>query len=97
MALLDEKTLLKLPVYTRSGTPLGRVVGFDFDVETHAIRRYRVKPRGLAARMLRTPLLIPHERVVSIDTEKMIVEDAVAKDMELAQAKAIGLVSHSKA
>ncbi|MEK7546009.1 MAG: hypothetical protein AAB554_02930 [Patescibacteria group bacterium] len=97
MAFLDEKTLLKLPVETKSGVPLGRVAGFDFDVETHAILRYRVRPRGLASGMLKKPLLISREQVLSIDAEKMVVDDNVEKAMELAKAKAIGLVSEAKA
>ncbi|HTK60516.1 MAG TPA: hypothetical protein VL283_04945 [Candidatus Baltobacteraceae bacterium] len=97
MAFLDDKTLLRLPVETKSGTRLGRVVGFEFDAETHAILRYRVRPKGLAAAMLKRPLLVAREQVLSIDAEKMIVDDNVGKAMELAQAKAIGLVSNVKA
>lgn len=97
MAFLDSKTLLKLPVYTKSGTHLGKVEGFDFDVETHGILRYRVMPKGLAARVLKHPLLVAREQVLSIDAERMTVEDNLAKEMELAKAKAIGLVSEVKA
>ena len=97
MSLLDDKTLLKLPVETKSGAPLGRVAGFEFDVESHAIIRYRVRPKGLAAGMLKKPLLVAREQVLSIDAERMIVDDNVEKAMELEQAKAIGLVSNVKA
>jgi len=97
MAVLDDATLLKLPVHTKSGTHLGKVAGFDFDVETQAIVRYRVRPRGLAARLLKSPLLVAREQVLSIDAEKMIVDDNVEKEMELAKAEAIGLVSNVKA
>ena len=93
MALLDDKTLLKLPVVTKSGTALGKVAGFEFDVDAQAIVRYLVRPKGLAARMLKHPLRVSRDQVVSIDDEKMVVEDALAKEMELARAKAIGLVS----
>ena len=97
MAILDDKTLLRLPVETKSGAALGRVAGFEFDVETHAIVRYRVRPRGLAAGMLKKPLLVAREQVLSITAEKMVVDDNVEKAMELAKAKAIGLVSNVKA
>lgn len=97
MAFLDDKTLLKLRVETKGGAVLGRVAGFDFDVETHAILRYRVRPKGLAAGMLKRPLLVAREQVLSIDAEKMTVDDNVEKAMELEQAKAIGLVSEVKA
>jgi sporulation protein YlmC with PRC-barrel domain len=97
MAILDDKTLLRLPVETKSGAALGRVAGFEFDVETHAIVRYRVRPRGLAAGMLKKPLLVAREQVLSVDDEKMVVDDNVEKAMELEKAKAIGLVSNVKA
>lgn len=97
MAFLDDKTLLKLPVETKSGASLGRVAGFEFDVESHAVLRYLVRPKGLAARMIGKPLLVAREQVLSIDAEKMIVDDNVEKAMELAKAKAIGLVSNVKA
>ncbi len=97
MAFLDDTTLLKLPVETKSGASLGRVAGFEFDAESHAILRYRVRPKGLAARLLKKPLLVAREQVLSIDAEKMVVDDNVEKAMELEKAKAIGLVSNMKA
>ena len=97
MAFLDDKTLLKLPVVTKSGTRLGRVNGFEFDVDAQAIVRYHVRPQGLAARMLKHPLIVTREQVLSIDAEKMVVDDGVEKEVELAKAKALGLVSEAKA
>jgi len=97
MAFIDDDILLKLPVETKSGVRLGRVAGFEFDVENQAVLRYRVRPKGLAARMLKKPFLVAREQVLSIDAEKMVVEDAVERAMELAKAKAIGLVSNVKA
>lgn len=97
MAVLDDKTLLKLPVETKSGARLGVVSGFEFDVDSHAVLRYRVRPKGLAFRMLKHPLLISREQVLEITAEKMTVDDNVEKAMELAKAKAIGLVSNVKA
>lgn len=97
MALLESAALLKLPVETKSGTRLGRVAGFDLDAENHSIIRYRVRPKGLAASMLKRPLLVAREQVVSIDAEKMVVDDNIEKAMELEQAKALGLVSEIKA
>ena len=97
MAILDDTILLKLPVYTKSGLRLGKVVGFDFDVETHGILRYRVQPKGLAARVLEHPMLVAREQVLEITSERMTVDDNVEKEMELAKAKAIGLVSNVKA
>ena len=97
MAFLDDVTLMKLPVETRSGASLGRVAGFEFDAESQAILRYRVRPKGLAARVLKRPLVIGREQVISIDAEKMVVDDGVEKELELAKAKEMGLVANVKA
>ncbi len=97
MSFIDEKKLLKLPVETKSGTKLGRVMGFDLDCETQAVLRWRVRPQGLTSRVLPHPLLITREQVLSITAEKMTVDDNVEKEMELARAKAIGLVSNVEA
>lgn len=91
--MLDSKTLLKLPVWTQSGTRLGKVVGFDFDEGAQMILRWRVRPVGVAARISGGELLIGREQVVEITSERMTVEDAAAREMELARAKAIGLVA----
>jgi sporulation protein YlmC with PRC-barrel domain len=97
MAVLEEKKLLKLPVETKGGTGLGRVIGFDVELESQSILRWHVRPNGLASRMLSHPLIVSREQVLSISEEKMVVDDAVEKEMELAKAKAIGLVSNVKA
>lgn len=90
--MLDEKSLLKLPVETKSGTPLGRVSGFEFDPGTQMLVRYRVRPKGLSSRILKSPLLISREQVVEVTDRKMVVDDNVEKAMELAKAREMGLV-----
>lgn len=96
MALLDEKKLLKLPVHTHSGTHLGKLVGFDFEPGQQMIMSYRVRPKGIAKSILKSPLRIGREQVLSITEEKMIVDDAVEKEMELEKARAIGLLSETQ-
>lgn len=93
--MLDEKSLLKLPVETRSGLRLGRVAGFEVDPASQMIVRYRVRPKGLSARILKAPLLVAREQVLEMTDEKMVVEDAVEKAMELAKAREMGLVTES--
>lgn len=97
MKQIEASRLLKLPVFTKRGVRLGRVADFEIDPGMHAVLRYQVRPHGLAARVLRRPFLIAREQVVSIDEEKMVVEDAAEKALELAKARAIGLVSKAQA
>jgi len=88
----DERTLLKLRVYTKSGTHLGRLTGFEYDNGSQMIMRYKVRPKGLTARILKTPLLISREQVIRVEDERMVVEDNVEREMEAETARIIGLV-----
>ena len=97
MAVLDHAALLKLPVQTKSGTPLGRVAGFELELDTQTIVRWQVRPKGIAARVLKKPFLIGREQVLSIDEEKMVVDDNVEKALEREKARAIGLISNVEA
>ena len=97
MTLLPDDLLFKLPVYTKSGTHLGRLVGFEFDADRQEIARYRVRPKGLAAQMLKSPLLVARSQVLEITDEKMTVDDNVEKAVDLEKAKAIGLVNTTEA
>jgi len=88
----DEKSLLKLQVYTESGAHLGKLVGFEFDGPSQMVLRYKVRPKGFALRLAKAPLLVGREQVIRIEDEKMTVEDNVQKEMEAEAARAIGLV-----
>lgn len=71
--------LKNLPVFTRGGSALGRIVGVVFDPETHAIVQYEVR-QGLA--LSRRVLLVAASQVVSITAERMTVEDLVGRPAE---------------
>ncbi len=97
MAAILDSQLLKLPVFTKSGIKLGKVAGFRFETESQIITHYEVAPKGMAARLVGGDFLIGREQVISVDDEKMVVDDNTEKAFELAKAKAIGLVSSDAA
>src|SRR3989338_1160191 len=74
--LLTHDKILNLPVYARSGQYLGHIHGFDVEVESQTIHRYRVKS-GLAINPFAKELIIGREQIISIGPDKMIVDDAV--------------------
>jgi len=76
---LQWQQLINLPVRTKSGQALGVLVGFELNGETHEIRVYHVKPRGLIKGLLRQELLIAREQVVSLNQEEMVVDDALVE------------------
>jgi sporulation protein YlmC with PRC-barrel domain len=93
LLMLDAKTLLKLPVWTKSNIRLGRVVGFDFDEESQMVVRWRVRPVGVASRLVGGELLVGREQVIAITADRMIVDDLLARELELSKAKALSLLA----
>ncbi len=84
--IIDYKSLIDLPVYTQRGLALGKIKNFEIDSETHIILRYLVKSRNLISKLLvekKQELIIHRNHVISIDAEKMIVEDNVIKESEV--------------
>ncbi|MBU4331905.1 PRC-barrel domain-containing protein [Patescibacteria group bacterium] len=76
--LITDKNLINLPVYTKSGRHLGRVVGFNIDIDTQSIVRYYVRSDNIIENIIHNKQLIIHRaQVVEITQEKMIVEDGV--------------------
>lgn len=74
-----EVNPLKLPVRTESGQHLGIVVGVTIDPATQGVLSYHVKPSRLIPDLVRSPLIIGRQQVISIDAEKMVVADSVVR------------------
>ena len=73
---LKGKQLNGLPVETRSGHGLGRILNFVVDPLNQKIISYDV---GRGYFMPKVLFLIRDQQVVSLSSEKMIVEDTVIK------------------
>ena len=72
---INEQTLIRLPVVTKSGTKLGHVIDIEIDVDDHRIRKYFV-----SARFQKDTYLIAPSQILEITDEKIIVDDNVLKD-----------------
>lgn len=81
---LSKKDLIGLPVFTQSNQHLGKISDFEFEAEMQRIIKYHIKSEKLVKELLARELIINAERVISIDKEKMIVEDNVAKEKKQA-------------
>lgn len=71
--LLPHNAILGLPVETKSGAPLGKIIGFLLDPDTHVVVQYEVGRGVFHTR--KTALLVHREQVIDITPKKMIVED----------------------
>jgi uncharacterized protein YrrD len=85
--IIPWEKLNNLRVETKSGQNLGLLTGFDLDNETHEIKTYRVRSKGLIKGLLKDELLISREQVISISAERMVVYDAVITQGAHAQRK----------
>lgn len=82
--LIRSDNLIGLPAETKSGLLLGKVKNLEIDNENHTVERYIIKRRNLIGNLLRDApeeLIVGRAQVLSIDEEKMIVEDG-AVEME---------------
>lgn len=82
---LNQKILIGLPVETKSGLVLGKIRSFEIDSESQTIMKYFVKSRNLVSKLLNEEtkeLIIHRDQVISIDAEKMVVDDSAVKDVK---------------
>jgi sporulation protein YlmC with PRC-barrel domain len=77
---LNSKDLINLPVETKSGIFLGKVFDFELETDSGIITKFYVKRGNLIEGLLkREQLIISRNQVISLDKEKMVVEDGLIK------------------
>ncbi len=82
-----------IPVVTKSGEKIGKLVGFVVDAERHEIAQYAVAKSTLLSKILPDEFLIRPSQVISIDAEKMVVEDGVVAEKAAVAERAAGNAS----
>ena len=80
---ISSKDLINLPVYTQSEDYLGKIASFEINAETQQIIKYYVKAGSLTSSFLgeSQQLIVDHKQVLSLNEEKMVVEDLVKQGM----------------
>lgn len=86
---IDSKKLYQIPVRTQSDIFLGHVIGFELDPLQHRIESYYIKKAGFITpffhKIESADYKIHFTQVLSVTSERMIVEDAVAKEEVLSK------------
>jgi sporulation protein YlmC with PRC-barrel domain len=72
-------------VYTQSGAFLGKVFDYTLDLTSFKISRLYVRPTLLAG--LARQYIIDYKSIISIEKDKIVVEDATIKDAKPVLAK----------
>lgn len=75
---INNKQLVGLPVETESGQSLGRICGWELMADGSTISHYEVRPSILFLHITKRFLISPSQ-VISVDSERMVVEDNVEK------------------
>lgn len=72
-----DKELRNVPVETKSGTMLGKLSGYVMDSESHKVVQFIVKKAHPLAKILPSELLVHSDQVISIEPNRIVVDDAV--------------------
>lgn len=79
---LQARDLHHLPVETARGIAVGRLIDWEIDTETQAIRTYHVQSKTRVPGLYGNTLLIDRQQVISITNEKMVVDDLAVTEAE---------------
>jgi sporulation protein YlmC with PRC-barrel domain len=83
--ILSHKNIIGLPVETKSGETLGTISHFDLEVDEQKIIRYYIKSSRMITGLLKKQLIVSASQVVSLTSEKMIVDDNLSKEIKMAE------------
>lgn len=72
---LTASEIKKLPVYTKSGEHIGRVLDIVIDNQNHAVFNYSIARKRTLAHLLPSTFLVSPLQVITLDNTKMVVED----------------------
>lgn len=78
--MITVSKLINLPVYTKNGIALGRIIDVEIDSQNQAVLRYYVKSKSGLAGLWQDRLVIAADQVISISDKEMIVEDLAITD-----------------
>lgn len=74
---INLRAVVGLPVVTKSGQKIGRVLDVVLNTDTHAVASYNVRERMFG----KEQYVIKPVQVLEIRADGLIVEDAVLKDV----------------
>jgi len=78
LGMLNQGKIIGLPVYTQSGIFLGKIIKIETMADQRVIK-YFVQTANPLKNLLAGQLIISVEQVISLDEEKMVVEDSLKK------------------
>jgi sporulation protein YlmC with PRC-barrel domain len=83
---LSDKIIVGLPVFTENNTKIGKVFEIELNEKEHLVEKYLIKTQKLFS-LVNEILLISPQQVLSINNERMVVEDAIVKNLVISNKK----------
>ena len=80
--VISFRQLKNLPVYTKNGDYLGKIKDLVINSQSHSVQEYRLQSSQMIAKLTGEDLIIKPGQVISLDQEKMVVEDNVVSEKE---------------
>ena len=78
MELISDKELKNLPVIGKSGAAIGRVVGYELDVDAQNIVNYIVKAKQSVKGIFKNSLIISRDQVIEVNKTRMLIDDSAS-------------------
>lgn len=93
--IIAAKKIIGLRVETKSGRYLGRVRDFEIDIDALEVKSFFVRPAGLVKGLTDSDLIVGKNSVISIDEEKIVVDDLAGRELVEATERKKQLVVES--
>lgn len=78
--LISSSKLIGMRVETKDGIKLGKLIGFNIDIDNHLIINYKIKTKLSIEKIFDNLLLISPSQIVEIKKDKIIVENSCFKN-----------------
>lgn len=78
---LTSRQLINLPVFTESGTKIGKILYLELNEKEHLVEKYAIKTSSFI-QLIPVILLISPQQVVDINLEQVVVEDSIVKILQ---------------
>lgn len=74
--VINIQKFLRLPVYTESGTKLGKIFDFELDIDSQTVVRYFVRLNWFSLKYF----LVQNSQIKEIKVDSIIVYDSIVSD-----------------
>lgn len=75
-----DADLRGIPVQTKGGDKVGKLLAFVIDADQHEVTQYVVARSSLLSKLMPDEFLVHRSQVVSIDAERMVINEAAVTE-----------------